>query len=181
MWEEFLCDVSVTSSPMTVTAYYYLDGTLLDRRPIETFTESGQHILDLHYSESIQDSGLHRWIVKLACSGGTIDFDSDDCLAILKGQGIEKEGAWSGLIVCNDVITTLDMQNILQNLTDTGRVLLENFVPNVFADQVQVLGMAIVQQTVNENRRVVLKLGDHILRCGRGDRCGLGRTFGGLT
>lgn len=181
MWEEFLCDVTVDSSPMTVTAYYYLDGTLLDRRPIETFTDSGEHILDLHYSETIQDAGLHRWIVKLECSGGTIDFDIDDCLAVLKGQGLEKEGSWSGLIVCSDVITTLDLHNILQGLTDTGRVLIQNVLSDAFSDQIPNLRMATVTQTINENRRVTLRVGDHILRCGRGDRCGLGRTFGGLT
>ena len=91
MWHEFLCDVTVDSAPMTVTAYYYLDGTLLDRRPIETFSESGEHILDLHYSDSIEDAGVHRWLVKLKCDGGTIDFDQYDVLSVLKGQGLEKE------------------------------------------------------------------------------------------
>ena len=181
MWEEFLCDVTITSSPMLVTAYYYLDGTLLDRRPIETFTDSGKHILDLHYSETIQDAGLHRWVVKLKCDGGTIDFDTDDCLAILKGQGLEKEGSWSGLIVCSDVINAFELPIAFQGLNDNARATLQTFAHKVLTDSIIGLSPETTLQQITDNSRVILRYGDHILRCGRGDRCGLGRTFGGLT
>ena len=181
MWHEFLCNCTVTSAPMTVTAYYYLDGVLLDRRPIETFSESGEHILDLHYSDTIEDSGLHRWLVKLKCDGGTIDFDQYDVLSVLKGQGLEKEVRWTGLIVCSDIINAYELPTVFQGLNDSSRVTLQNFAHRVLADSIIGLSPETTLQQITDSSRVILRYGDHILRCGRGDRCGLGRTFGGLT
>ena len=181
MWHEFLCDVTVDSAPMTVTAYYYLDGTLLDRRPIETFSESGEHILDLHYSDSIEDAGVHRWLVKLKCDGGTIDFDQYDVLSVLKGQGLEKEVRWTGLIVCSDFVNAYELPVVFQGLNDSSRVTLQEFAHRVLADNIIGLSPETTLQQITDNSKVILRYGDHILRCGRGDRCGLGRTFGGLT
>lgn len=181
MWHEFLCNCTVTSSPMTITAYYYLDGVLLDRRPIETISESGEHILDLHYSDSIQEAGLHRWIVKLMCDGGTIDFDQYDVLSVLKGQGLEKEIRWTGLIVCSDFINAYELPTVFQGLNDNARVTLQNFAHRVLADNIIGLSPETTLQQITDTSKVILRYGDHILRCGRGDRCGLGRTFGGLT
>lgn len=181
MWEEFLCDVNITSSPMTVTAYYYLDGVLLDRRPIETFTDSGEHILDLHYSETIQEAGLHRWIVKLKCDGGTISFDENDVLAVLKGQGLEKEGSWSGLIVVSDIIPMYELPMILNQLSDTTNVTLQDFARRILTENIPIYEQQNQIATISDNARVTWRYGDHILRCGLDNRCGGGRMFGQPT
>lgn len=178
MWHEFLCNCTVTSSPMIVTAYYYLDGVLLDRRPIETISESGEHILDLHYSDTIQESGLHRWVVKLSCQGGSIDFDQYDVLSVLKGQGLEKEASWTGLIVCSDFVNAYELPIVLQGLNDHARATLQDFAHRVLADNIVSFENEVQLQTINDNCNVTWRYGDHILRCGLDNHCGGGRMFG---
>lgn len=103
MWEEVQVNTSKTgASPMTLQALYYLDGELLDRKPIETYGEDGYHILDLHYFENIVDVGSHRWEVYLVASGGTAQVRANDAIAVLKGQGLSKAEGWTGVIILDD-------------------------------------------------------------------------------
>ena len=91
-------------SGMTVQAIYYLDGVEQARKPVETYTEDGLHLLDLHYEEFLENNGSHTWEVYLSCTSGTITIDTEGILAVLKGQGISKVESWTGVIVLEDTI-----------------------------------------------------------------------------
>lgn len=103
MWHEFLVRTA-TSGTMTVTAVYYLDGEEIARKPVETFSDSADHIIDLHYYQKIDEVGSHKWEVYLETSGGNLSIDTMGAIAVLKGQGISKVDSWTGVIVLDDTI-----------------------------------------------------------------------------
>ena len=124
MWHEYQVETDLTTAGtlMTVTAVYYMDGTEIARKPVETFDDEAKHILDLHYFRTVQDVGSHKWEVYLETTGGNIAIDANGGIAVLKGQGISKVDAWTGVIVLDDDITAPDMEMPFGIITDSVSV-----------------------------------------------------------
>ena len=124
VWHEYL----ITTAPggggaMTLTAYYYLDGVLLDRRPVETYEDAAAHILGTQYSWP-SDAGVHMWQVYLEASGGTATISPSKGIAVLKGQGISKADTWDGIIYLTDTVPTWEYMASLMGFTELLNVTL---------------------------------------------------------
>ena len=109
MWHEIQVVPDLTDPACEVTAIYYLDGVEMSRKPVETFTDEGKHLLDLHYFRNVEEVGGHKWEVYLETSGGDLAIDSNGAIAVLKGQGLSKVDAWTGVIVLDDTIEAFFM------------------------------------------------------------------------
>lgn len=166
MWHEFLIDTALTDPSMTLEAIYYLDGVELSRRPVETYSDSAEHILTLNYCIGV-DEGNHRWEVYLLATGGTATLDAEDGISVLKGQGLAKGDVWDGVIILADEVsfvyatTTLLGVTCLLNIDGDVHNDTEGLSDNVnYQEQENVL---IV---ISENLVVTLITGDHINRMG---------------
>ena len=128
VWHEFqiLTQLDPGETSMTVEAVYYLDGIEQDRRPVETYTDSAEHVLGLQYERPIDDPGPHTWEVYLVADGGTVALDIKDALSVLKGQGISKAEVWDGIIYLVDKFTRFTYSSSLVPLTDTVTVTLSD-------------------------------------------------------
>ena len=110
VWHEILLEsaLGTGSDHMEIEAVYYLDGIELERKPVETYTDNGKHILTLNYSENVTE-GNHNWQVYLSASGGTATIDTSAAIAVLKGQGLVKSDGWDGILVITDSTEIYDM------------------------------------------------------------------------
>ncbi len=122
LWHEYLITTAPSPGPLELTAYYYLDGVLLDRRPVETYTDAAKHILGLHYSFPT-DAGVHMWQVYLQASGGSASIAANDAIAVLMGQGVSKAETWDGIIYLTDTVpaweTLVSLLGISESVTVT--------------------------------------------------------------
>lgn len=166
MWHEVLLETSLSDPSMTVEAVYYLDGIELSRRPIETYTDSADHILTLNYCIGV-DEGNHRWEVYLTATGGTATLDAEDGISVLKGQGLAKGDVWDGVIILADEVAYVYAVNTLLGLTTSLNV--DGQIPNStegMSDNVGYIDPDNVLYTISENLVVTLITGDHINRMG---------------
>ena len=166
MWHEVLLETSLSDPSMTIEAVYYLDGIELSRRPIETYTDSADHILTLNYCIGV-DEGNHRWEVYLTATGGTATLDAEDGISVLKGQGLAKGDVWDGVIILADEVAYVYAVNTLLGLTTSLNV--DGQVPNStegMSDNVGYVDPDNVLYTISENLVVTLITGDHINRMG---------------
>lgn len=166
MWHEVLLETSLSDPSMTVEAVYYLDGIELSRRPIETYTDSADHILTLNYCIGV-DEGNHRWEVYLTATGGTATLDAEDGISVLKGQGLAKGDVWDGVIILADEVSYIYAVNTLLGLTTSLNV--DGQVPNStegISDNVGYVDQDNVLTVISENLVVTLITGDHINRMG---------------
>ena len=166
MWHEVLLETSLSDPSMTVEAVYYLDGIELSRRPIETYTDSADHILTLNYCIGV-DEGNHRWEVYLTATDGTATLDTEDGISVLKGQGLAKGDVWDGVIILADEVAYVYAVNTLLGLTTSLNV--DGQIPNStegMSDNVGYIDPDNVLYTISENLVVTLITGDHINRMG---------------
>ena len=121
VWHEFLIETQLDpgSDSMTLEAVYYLDGAELVRKPVETYTDSARHILTLNYSESVAE-GNHMWQVYLEASGGTASIDTNNGIAVLKGQGLSNAEAWDGIIYLVDDVHYMDIIMHVSTVAETS-------------------------------------------------------------
>ena len=105
VWHEILLetDLDAGKTAMELEAVYYLDYVELLRKPVETYTDEGRHILTLNYSEQVPD-GNHKWQVFLKAKDGTASIAASGAIAVLKGQGITKADGWNGIILLSDEV-----------------------------------------------------------------------------
>lgn len=122
MWHEIQVTPDLSGSSMTVEAVYYLDGVELDRKPVETYTDEGKHLLGLHYFRNIEESGSHKWEVYLETTGGDLAIDQFGAIAVLKGQGLSKVDSWGGVIILEDDMVGVPRIIPFGVLTDTVSV-----------------------------------------------------------
>lgn len=166
MWHEVLLETALTDPSMTVEAVYYLDGIELSRRPIETYTDSADHILTLNYCIGV-DEGNHRWEVYLTATGGTATLDAEDGISVLKGQGLAKGDVWDGVIILADEVDYIYAVNTLLGITT-----LLNVDEDIHNDTSELSGNVNycdqnnVIYVISENLVVTLITGDHINRMG---------------
>ena len=166
MWHEVLLETSLSDPSMTIEAVYYLDGIELSRRPIETYTDSANHILTLNYCIGV-DEGNHRWEVYLTATGGTATLDAEDGISVLKGQGLAKGDVWDGVIILADEVSYIYAVNNLIGLSTLLNV--DGAIQNdtsALSENVLYWDQENVLTVISENLVVTLITGDHINRMG---------------
>lgn len=157
MWHEILLETALTDSSMELEAVYYMDNIELARKPVETYMDDGKHILDLHYSMDVPDIGSHRWEVHLVATGGTATISENGILAVLKGQGIAKAEAWSGVIVLDDSVPLYDIEMLVQEVSDTASASLSDCDVIQVSDSVGLVDIEMETISVSGALNIVLE------------------------
>ncbi|MBP3205691.1 MAG: hypothetical protein J6M66_09770 [Lachnospiraceae bacterium] len=94
------------------TVTYALGGNLLDTTPVETWSESGKHILSLMYFMNISDSGFHTFDLFLSMSGGSVAIAALDALEIFTGTNLVENPGWSGRLELLDDAPVFEIPHI---------------------------------------------------------------------
>lgn len=166
MWHEVLLDTALSDPSMTIEAVYYLDGVELSRRPVETYTDSAEHILTLNYCIGV-DEGNHRWEVYLIATGGTATLDAEDAISVLKGQGLSKGDVWDGVIILADevayIYATMLNTTLSESITVNGAI--QDDKTTLSGNVVDAVPLTTLI-TISENLVVTLVIGDEINRMG---------------
>ena len=173
VWHELLLETSLVDPSMTVDAVYYLDGVELTRRPIETYTDSADHILTLNYCMGV-DEGNHRWEVYLTATGGTVTLDAEDAISVLKGQGLVKGDTWDGVIILADEVAFVYAPLIFAGVSALCDASLPPHIGSTeLSANVGPWTGDFVMYELNENVVVTLVLGDQFAHCGEYLYCGM--------
>lgn len=175
VWHELLLETLLVDPSMTVEAVYYLDGVELTRRPIETYTDSADHILTLNYCMGV-DEGNHRWEVYLTATGGTVTLDAEDAISVLKGQGLVKGDTWDGVIILADEVPYFHIGADFGGVTETLNIPDDGNIQNdtsELSDNFNEDGLDMVFYVLNDNVVVTLVLGDQFAHCGEYLYCGM--------
>ena len=173
IWHEVLLETSLVDPSMTVEAVYYLDGVELTRRPIETYTDSADHILTLNYCMGV-DEGNHRWEVYLTATGGTATLDAEDAISVLKGQGLVKGDTWDGVIILADEVAFVYAPLIFAGVSALCDASLPTHIGSTeLSANVGPWTGDFVMYELNENVVVTLVLGDQFAHCGEYLYCGM--------
>lgn len=173
VWHELLLETSLVDPSMTVEAVYYLDGVELTRRPIETYTDSADHILTLNYCMGV-DEGNHRWEVYLTATGGTVTLDAEDAISVLKGQGLVKGDTWDGVIILADEVAFVYAPLIFAGVSALCDATLPTHIGSTeLSANVGPWTGDFVMYELNENVVVTLVLGDQFAHCGEYLYCGM--------
>lgn len=173
VWHELLLETTLTDPSMTVEAVYYLDGVELTRHPIETYTDSADHILTLNYCMGV-DEGNHRWEVYLTATGGTATLDVEDGISVLKGQGLVKGDTWDGVIILADEVSYIYATMAFAGITELADASLPTHIGSTeLSDNVGPWSDTLVIYTLSENVVVTLVIGDQFAHCGEYLYCGM--------
>ena len=173
VWHELLLETSLVDPSMTVEAVYYLDGVELTRRPIETYTDSADHILTLNYCMGV-DEGNHRWEVYLTATGGTATLDAEDAISVLKGQGLVKGDTWDGVIILADEVAFVYAPLIFAGVSTLCDASLPVHIGSTeLSANVGPWTGDFVMYELNETVVVTLVLGDQFAHCGEYLYCGM--------
>lgn len=173
VWHELLLETSLVDPSMTVDAVYYLDGVELTRRPIETYTDSADHILTLNYCMGV-DEGNHRWEVYLTATGGTVTLDAEDAISVLKGQGLVKGDTWDGVIILADEVAFVYAPLIFAGVSALCDATLPTHIGSTeLSANVGPWTGDFVMYELNETVVVTLVLGDQFAHCGEYLYCGM--------
>ena len=173
IWHEVLLETSLVDPSMTVEAVYYLDGVELTRRPIETYTDSADHILTLNYCMGV-DEGNHRWEVYLTATGGTATLDAEDAISVLKGQGLVKGDTWDGVIILADEVAFVYAPLVFAGVSTLCDASLPTHIGSTeLSANVGPWTGDFVMYELNENVVVTLVLGDQFAHCGEYLYCGM--------
>lgn len=167
-WHEFQLETNPDEGEsLQLEATYYLDLVEVARKPIETYADAAKHIMDLHYATRIQDAGSHQWTVYLTATGGTATIDVEGALNVLKGQGLAKQEAWSGVIVLDDTVTAFSIVAGVMTLTELVKC--ENRELDYrkqFAESILGIISELPTEELNENVVITFHYGDHVNFCG---------------
>lgn len=158
VWHEILLTSALDpgETELELEAVYYLDGQELTRKPVETYTDSARHILTLNYSEGVNE-GNHLWEVYLVASGGTASINTNEAIAVLKGQGLSRAEAWDGVIYLTDDVESVEMLLGLTTVEDTSFTLtLLDYESISVSDNVASLEMTMEPTEVTESISITL-------------------------
>ena len=158
VWHEILLTSALDpgETELELEAVYYLDGQELIRKPVETYTDSARHILTLNYSEGVNE-GNHLWEVYLVASGGTAGINTNEAIAVLKGQGLSRAEAWDGIIYLTDDVESVEMLLGLATVEDTSHTLtLLDYESISLSDNVASVEMTMEPTEVTESINITL-------------------------
>ena len=159
MWHEIQLETTLDpgATEMTVEAVYYMDGHEQARHPVETFTDSADHLLDLHYFMWVDEPGSHTWEVYLEATGGTATIGQRDILAVLKGQGLSNIDSWTGIIILDDEVPRLALEILARSYSDAVTFDLQVPEQIVATDSVSRWPIEMDARTFTETVSIVLE------------------------
>ena len=115
----FDLDITDASGIATVTAYYYLNGTLEAYQPVGSWNNDGKHILSLMYPlVNLMSGGTYEWTVVLEVNGGTATIARGDVHSILEGQGLVAINDFNGEIEIIDAFVDISALRTLAQLAE---------------------------------------------------------------
>ena len=124
-WCEIFFTLTKTDESKTsdVKLTYTFDGTTLDYKPAERYTESGRHTISFHYDiGQLTNTGRHTWIVQMNCSNATLKIDKGCATCVVEGTGFDSTKIWDGTIVAKDTFKAINMSKLMTNFTDKAIV-----------------------------------------------------------
>ena len=151
---EILLDLIITTGQSRAigTITYALDSTTQDRTPVETWSETGKHIISLQYYLDIAESGFHTFDVLLNMNGGSVDIDERDILEIFTGTNLVEEPGWSGRLELEDDSAPIPINDITFNESSTtDTVSLSLIAPLIITVRDEVDEFAITEVGFNNN------------------------------
>ena len=174
IWHEFQLETTPEEGKsVEIMATYYMDLVEVDRKPVETYSDAAKHLLDLHYMTKVHDAGSHEWTVYLTATNGTATIKPLGILAVLKGQGLAKDGAWNGVIVLDDTVAAFSMPMLMQALTEVLTVRAWDLDHDIeVSDIIPSYSMTMQFGSLTESVGVKFVYGDYINYCGEDYRCG---------
>lgn len=120
-------NITASSGVATCTAYYYLNGELVDYEPVTSWNNDGYHLLHLIYAtKNLTPGTAYEWEVRLMISGGTATIDRDCVRAILEGIGLSALEQEDTLPPLEDEYEPFEMSTLV-DITDS--LILETQVP----------------------------------------------------
>lgn len=136
-----------------------------------------------YYANSVVN--LHLRAKTYGINGGsapTVTIGMDKIRSYIFAQGIETEAAWDGIIVIDEDVNVVETYMDMLGIEDGGTsVNLYEPIDEPFTELLSALGTEVQAEQLNDTMDLSLKLGDHVLRMGMGNRMGMGRVLGGRT
>lgn len=168
VWHEFQLETNPDEGEsLQIEATYYLDLVEVARKPVETYSDAADHIMDLHYAARIQDAGSHQWTVYLTATNGTATIDAEGALNVLKGQGLAKQESWSGVIVLDDNVTAFSIVAGFMTLSELVKVDNKSLTyREQLAENILGISSVLTTEALSENLVITFHYGDHINFCG---------------
>lgn len=120
-WYEakLLADLDGASS-QSLTLAYYLDGELQDYDPVDTWSVDGYHMVRLGgWFENVAPSTPHTFEVRAVVDGGEVSLGIGDLHVMLKGQAMNAQDSFDGLITLTDEITPYLLGRLIASLTES--------------------------------------------------------------
>lgn len=172
MQHEVNLDLLVTDDKATVTALYYLNDVLEYYQPVDTFSESGKHIISLMYFlETLSEGTSYEWKVKLRIDGGTGTIDRGDVHAWLQGQGLVALNDFDGLIELEDTYTPIiggqDIVSLAEfldvdNITPRGITASDTIADTTGGQDIATLADNMALTRIKEQFFIVTEDGDNL-------------------
>lgn len=120
-WHEvkLLADLDGASS-QSLTLAYYLDGELQDYDPVDTWSVDGYHMVRLGgWFENIAPSTPHTFEVRAVVDGGEVSLGIGDLHVMLKGQAMNAQDSFDGLITCVDDISPYLLGRLIASIEES--------------------------------------------------------------
>lgn len=162
LWQEYKLDVTLDdpATPAKITAHYYVDELEEVYTPVQSYGESGEHILGLqYYLKDIEGGTAHTFTVNFEVDGGTVDIDAGDIHVCLNGQGLVGADAFDGVIEAGDTIPRFVAAGITTG-TFTDAVVLQMFNNSNYqaADNITLFSLGVpVRATITDSINVYME------------------------
>jgi hypothetical protein len=121
-WHEakLLADLDGASS-QSITLAYYLDGELQDYDPVDTWSVDGYHMVRLGgWFENVAPSTPHTFEVRALVDGGEVSLGIGDLHVLLKGQAMNAQDSFDGLISCADDISPYLLGRLIASIEESA-------------------------------------------------------------
>ena len=136
-----------------------------------------------YYENSVVN--LHLRAKTYGINGGsapTVTIGMDKIRSYIFAQGIEIEAEWDGVIVIDEDVHVVETYMDMLGIEDGGTsVNTYEVIDEPFTELLNAIGAEVQAEQINDTMDLTLKLGDHVLRMGMGNRMGMGRVLGGRT
>lgn len=114
-------------------------------------------------------------------SAPTLTIEQNTIRSYIFAQGIETEAPWDGIIVISEAVPAVTTALQALGLTEQCAVYITSEDVGLFSEVVAGLETGMQTTQISGTMTVEFTYGDHILRCGMGNRCGAGRMFAPIS
>lgn len=110
-------------------------------------------------------------------SAPEVQIAQDSIRSYIFAQGIEAEAAWDGIIVITEDVNAVEAIMRTQGITEACAAYITSEQTSAVSAVVAALETGMETQAISGTISVEFKVGEYILKCGHGQRCGAGRMF----